>query len=338
MTGLRVVPLTGVPEVRPGDDLPGLLLAALPEPLADGDVLAVSSKVVSKARGLVVRTPDAAARDAVVAAQTRRVVAARRTPRGLAAIVESVAGPVMAAAGVDASNTPAGTVLTLPPDPDAEARALRARLRELTGVRVAVLLTDTAGRAWRVGQTDFALGCAGLRVAEDLRGGTDADGRPLEVTVRAVADEVAAAADLVKGKALRVPAALVRGLAAEVTDEDGPGAASLLRPAGEDWFRLGHVEAVRAALGAGALPPPPVVPGPLPQRVARAVAVALAAETSGGTAAVEDAAGTGVRLAGDDALTLGMLAQRLLAALRAEELTGTVERDGAEVVVSVSPR
>ncbi|GAB7193673.1 hypothetical protein NUM3379_43830 [Kineococcus sp. NUM-3379] len=359
MTGLRVLPLTGVPEVHPGDDLAALLLAALPEPLADGDVLAVSSKVVSKARGLVVRTGD---RDAVVAGQTRRVVAARRTPRGLAAIVESAAGPVMAAAGVDASNTPAGTVLTLPEDPDAEARALRARLRELTGVRVAVLLTDTAGRAWRVGQTDFALGCAGLRVVEDLRGGADADGRPLEVTVRAVADEAAAAADLVKGKSLGVPAALVRGLAADVGDEDGPGAASLLRPAGEDWFRLGHVEAVRAALGAGALPPPPVVPGPLPQRVARAVAVALAAEASGCTAAVADdvrddvrddvqddvqddaecgaqgGAGTGVRLAGGDAVALGMLAQRLLAALWAEELAGTVARDGADVVVSVRPR
>ena len=331
MTRLEVLPLHGVPEVRPGDDLAALLVAALPCPPEDGDVLAVSSKVVSKAAGLVHADTD---RDGVVRGQTRRVVAARRTPRGLAAIVESAAGPVMAAAGVDASNTPAGTVLTLPPEPDAAARALRARLRELTGAVLAVVLTDTAGRAWRVGQTDFALGCAGLRPAEDLRGGTDAEGRPLEVTVRALADEVAAAADLVKGKVLRVPAALVRGLGAEVTAEDGPGAVSLLRAAREDWFRLGHVEAVRAALGAAHLAPPPVAPGPVAERVARAVRVALAAEGSGCTA---EAGEDGVRLAGQDPLALGMLAQRVLAALWAEDLRGELRRAGGDVVVALSP-
>ncbi|PPK97799.1 coenzyme F420-0:L-glutamate ligase/coenzyme F420-1:gamma-L-glutamate ligase [Kineococcus xinjiangensis] len=325
---LEVRALTGMGEVRAGDDLAALLVAALPCPPADGDVLAVSSKVWSKAEGL---TRPAAERDAAVAEQSRRTVAARRTTRGLAAIVESAAGPVMAAAGVDASNTPAGTVLLLPADPDEAARRLRARLRELTGVRLAVVLTDTAGRPWRVGQTDFALGCAGLRVGDDLRGGVDAEGRPLEVTVRALADEVAAAADLVKGKVLRVPAALVRGLAAEVGEEDGPGAASLLRAPGEDWFRLGHVEAVRAALGAAHLAPPPVAPGPVGERVRRAVAVALAAGGGGCTALPH---GREVRLAGGDGVALGMLVQRLLAALWAEDLRGVLRRDGDVVVVS----
>ncbi len=314
-------PLRGVPEVVRGDDLAPLLLdAARRGPgLRPGDVLVVSSKVVSKAAGL---TRPVVERDAVVVAQTRRVVASRRTPRGTAAVVESVAGPVMAAAGVDASNTAAGTVLVLPPDADAVARAMRARLRDLGADDVAVVVTDTAGRAWRTGQTDFALGCAGLVVVDDLRGTTDASGTVLEVTERALADEVAAAADLVKGKATGVPAAVVRGLAHHVTADDGPGAAVLLRSSG-DWFRHGHVEAVRSALGVpeGEVEVPSVLPEALSHRVLRAVE--LARHGIEGVSVVVE--GSTARLEGDP-FTLGQVTARLLAALWSEDLTGSVTR------------
>lgn len=279
MTGahrLELIAVTGVGEVRPGDDLAALLLQALGtagQRLLEHDVVVVASKVVSKAEGRLVAGDD---REATVTAQTVRPVAARRTPRGLARIVESAAGPVMAAAGVDASNVAAGSLLLLPRDPDGSARALRARLRELSGAVVGVVVSDTAGRAWRDGQTDFALGAAGVRVTDDLRGAVDTFGQPLEVTVRAVADELAAAADLVKGKLDGVPAAIVRGDPAAVTPDDGPGAAVLLRTAGADWFRHGHVEAVRASLGVhdGDVEPPTVPPGDVPARLARALAVA----------------------------------------------------------------
>lgn len=327
-------PLQGVPEVGPGDDLAALLLdaAARGPGLRAGDVLAVSSKVVSKAAGL---TRPAADRDAVVAEQTRRVVAARRTPRGTAAVVESVAGPVMAAAGVDASNTAAGTVLVLPPDADASARSLRARLHELGADGVAVVVTDTAGRAWRTGQTDFALGCAGLVAVDDLRGTTDASGTVLEVTERALADEVAAAADLVKGKATGVPAAVVRGLAAFVTADDGPGAAVLLRSGG-DWFRLGHVEAVRAALGApeGEVDVPSVLPEPVDVRLGRAVAVAARGLPASVHLTVEVDA---VSLTGDP-FDVGHLSARLLVALWAEDLDGAMERGGEGASIRVALR
>ncbi|WP_337063151.1 coenzyme F420-0:L-glutamate ligase [Kineococcus sp. G2] len=335
-TSLQVVGITGVGEVGAGDDLAGMLVDALHAQrasLLDGDVLAVSSKVVSKARGLTAPLED---REAVIAAQSVRTVAARRTPTGLASVVQSAAGPVMAAAGVDASNVADGTVLLLPADADAEARALRAGLRERTGADVAVVVTDTAGRAWREGQTDFALGVAGLAVLDDLRGELDASGRPMSVTARAIADEVAATADLVKGKTDGVPAALVRGLADRVSPDDGPGARSLLRPAATDWFRLGHVEAVRAAIGAGAVDAPPVVPGPLAERLARAAEVAQAGGT-GRCLVKDDGRGPLLRLSADDAFDLGALAQRALAALWAEDLAGAVERDGArDALVRVS--
>ncbi len=214
-----------------GDDVAALVVDALHAQrasLSDGDVIAVSSKVVSKAAGLSAAAVD---RDEVVLRESRRLVAARRTPTGVARIVESAAGPVMAAAGVDASNVEGDVVLTLPHDPDAAARELRTRLHELTGAVVGVVVTDTAGRPWRAGQTDFALGAAGIDAVEDLRGSLDTSGRELSVTARAVVDELAAAADLVKGKAEGVPAALFRGLADLVLplDDPGPGARSLVR-------------------------------------------------------------------------------------------------------------
>ncbi|MCQ6555534.1 coenzyme F420-0:L-glutamate ligase [Streptomyces sp. C10-9-1] len=240
---LRVWAVPGIGEVRPGDDLAKLIAAAAPD-LADGDVLLVTSKIVSKAEGRVVQAAD---REAAVDAETVRVVARRGTLR----IVENRQGLVMAAAGVDASNTPAGTVLLLPADPDASARALRRGLHEELGVDVGVVVTDTFGRPWRAGLTDVAIGAAGVRVLDDLRGRTDAHGNPLHATVVAVADELAAAGDLVKGKAEGLPVAVVRGLAHHVGAAGGPdaqGARALVRDAAEDMFRLGTSEALREAV------------------------------------------------------------------------------------------
>ncbi len=157
----------------------------------------------------------------------------------------------MAAAGVDASNAPDGIVLLLPEDPDASALAIATALRERTGKRIAVILSDTLGRPWREGQTDAAIGAAGLRVVDDLRGTTDASGHLLEATIAAVADEIAGAADLVKGKASGMPVAIVRGLGHLVGDLDLPGARTLIRPADQDMFRLGSEEAWREGYEAG---------------------------------------------------------------------------------------
>ncbi|MEW2071257.1 coenzyme F420-0:L-glutamate ligase [Streptomyces sp. NPDC007346] len=232
----------GIPEVRAGDDLAKLIAGAEPG-LVDGDVLLVTSKIVSKAEGRIVQAAD---REAAIDAETVRVVARRGTLR----IVENRQGLVMAAAGVDASNTPAGTVLLLPEDPDASARAIRDGLRDTLGVEIGVVITDTFGRPWRSGLTDVAIGAAGVRVLDDLRGGTDAYGNPLSATVVATADELAAAGDLVKGKAAGLPVAVVRGLAHVVSpdDEDSPGARALVRGAADDMFRLGTSEAVREAV------------------------------------------------------------------------------------------
>ncbi|MGW1430554.1 coenzyme F420-0:L-glutamate ligase [Streptomyces sp. NPDC002431] len=236
----RVWALPGMPEVRAGDDLAKLIAVAEPN-LADGDVLLVTSKIVSKAEGRIVEATD---REAAIDAETVRVVARRGTLR----IVENRQGLVMAAAGVDASNTPAGTVLLLPEDPDASARAIREGLRAALGVEVGIVVTDTFGRPWRSGLTDVAIGAAGIRVLDDLRGGTDAYGNPLSATVVATADELAAAGDLVKGKAAGLPVAVVRGLGQVLDPADSAGASALVRGAEGDMFRLGTSEAVREAV------------------------------------------------------------------------------------------
>lgn len=227
------------PEVGPGDDLVALL--AGDERLRDGDVLVVTSKVLSKAEGRLVPGDRAGA----IAGQTTRVVARR----GATVIAQTPHGLVMAAAGVDASNTPAGTVLLLPTDPDASARALRRGLYAATGRNIAVVVSDTAGRAWRNGQTDIAIGCAGLEPVHDLHGALDTFGNELQVTAAAVADELAAAADLVKAKTTGRPVAVVRGMPAAVLapGSDGPGARALLRDGGSDLFGLGAREAAVAA-------------------------------------------------------------------------------------------
>ncbi|GAA1955702.1 coenzyme F420-0:L-glutamate ligase [Kitasatospora viridis] len=239
MTALTVLPVPGLPEVEPGADL-GELIAKSVE-LLPGDVVVVTSKIVSKAEGRIVRAED---REAAIDAEAVRVVARRGRTR----IVENRNGLVMAAAGVDASNTAPGTVLLLPEDPDASAREIRARLRELTGRQVGVLITDTFGRPWRNGLTDVAIGAAGVAVLEDHRGRVDSHGNELALTVTATADELAAAADLVKGKATGTPVAVVRGLPGAVTEEDGAGVRPLIRPVEDDMFRLGTSEAVRAAV------------------------------------------------------------------------------------------
>ncbi|WP_029289401.1 coenzyme F420-0:L-glutamate ligase [Cellulomonas sp. HZM] len=233
----------GLGEVAPGDDLVALvagLLGSDERGLRDGDVVVLTSKVVSKAEGRVVPADD---REQAITDETVRVVATREHPGGVTRIVENRLGLVMAAAGVDASNTPPGTVLLLPLDPDESARALRRGLAERFGVRIGVVVSDTAGRTWRQGVTDIAIGAAGLVVLDDLRGQVDTFGRPLVMTVAAVADEIAAAAELVKGKATGRPLAVVRGLGELVTDEDGPGARALVRLGDEDMFRQGSAEA-----------------------------------------------------------------------------------------------
>jgi coenzyme F420-0:L-glutamate ligase/coenzyme F420-1:gamma-L-glutamate ligase len=236
----------GAPEVGDGDDLARILVGLLdPEDgLRDGDVVVVTSKVVAKAEGRV-RLGD---RAAAIQEETVRVVARR----GETAIVRTRHGLTMAAAGVDASNVRAGYVVLLPVDPDASARGLRRRLHELTGRVVGVVVTDTAGRAWREGQIDIAVGAAGVQVSESFAGRTDAHGNPLVVTAPAVADELACAAELAQGKLGGRPFAVVRGRADLVlpADEDGPGAVALVRPDGTDMFGYGAREAVLHALRA----------------------------------------------------------------------------------------
>ena len=247
---LTVWPLDGIPEITPGTDLATVIADAAAGALADGDILVVTSKIVSKAEGRFVTADD---REEAITAETVRIVATRESPGGhTTRIVENRLGMVSAAAGVDASNTPEGTILLLPVDPDASARQLGAALRERLGVEVGVLISDTLGRAWREGQTDHAIGAAGVHVFEDLRGGTDAEGRPLVVTMPCVADELAGAADLVKGKAARLPVAVVRGRADLVGSLDLPGARSIVRPLERDMFRLGADEAYAEGFAAGA--------------------------------------------------------------------------------------
>jgi len=265
---IEVVALDGIPEVRPGDDLAALVGGAYAAfGPADGDILVVTSKIVSKAEGRVVRADD---REAAIDAETVRLVATVEHGGGRTRIVENPQGLVLAAAGVDASNAEDGTVLLLPADPDASARALCAALRAASGVRLGVVVSDTLGRAWRVGQIDQAIGAAGVQVVDDLRGSTDMRGRVLEATITALADELAAAAELVKGKTSGRPVAVVRGLGHLVTDSlETPGARTLQRPLHEDLFRLGAAEAWRegyqAALAAASAPAPAAAaPAPAP--------------------------------------------------------------------------
>ncbi|WP_283138491.1 coenzyme F420-0:L-glutamate ligase [Rhizohabitans arisaemae] len=234
---LTIWGITGIPEVRPGDDLAELIAAAEPT-LADGDILVITSKVVSKAEGRIRQ----GSRADIIDSETDRVVARR----GETVIAQTRHGFVMAAAGVDASNTEPGTVLLLPEDSDHSARRIRAGLADRLGVDVGVIVSDTMGRPWRVGLTDVAIGSAGVTGLVDLRGTSDGHGNPLVATIVAVADEIAAAGELVKGKLDGVPVAVVRGLASYATEEDGEGVRPMIRPADEDLFRYGSADVLGA--------------------------------------------------------------------------------------------
>ena len=253
MTGrCEVVALPTPHRFVAGDDVAAVLLeavAAAGTVLADGDVVTVASKVVALAEGRLVDLPEGdpqAARRQLARSQAAQVVADAPWRASAVTITRSRLGHVAANDGIDASNVPPGQALLLPEDPDATAAAIRDAVRERAGVDVGVLVTDTFGRPWRLGQTDVALGAAGVAVLRDERGGTDLDGRPLEVTVAAVADELAGAADLVRGKADGAPFVLVRGagVAGEGTGQD------LVRPADEDLFRWGGAKAVTEGIAA----------------------------------------------------------------------------------------
>lgn len=239
---VEILPVAGLPEFRPGDDLVAALAAAAPW-LRDGDVLVVTSKVVSKCEGRIVAAPeDPEERDALrrklIDGEAVRVLARK----GRTLITENTIGLIQAAAGVDGSNVGSAELALLPVDPDGSAAALRAGLRKRLGVTVGVVITDTMGRAWRNGQADFAIGAAGITTLHGYAGAHDRHGNELLVTEVAVADEIAAAADLVKGKLTAIPAAVVRGL---TLPDDGSTAQTLLRSGEDDLFWLGTAEAIQ---------------------------------------------------------------------------------------------
>ncbi|WBB77382.1 coenzyme F420-0:L-glutamate ligase [Micromonospora sp. WMMD882] len=262
---LEILPVLGIGDVTAGDDLAALIATAAPW-LRDGDVLVVTSKIVSKAEGRLVDVPAdgperVAARDAALTAETARVVATRGTTR----IVQTRHGFVLASAGIDASNVEKTRLVLLPEDPDASARRLRAALRDRYAVDVAVIVSDTMGRPWRNGLTDVALGVAGLPAIRDHRGEIDPYGNELHVTQMAVVDELAGAGELIKGKCDQVPVAVVRGYLSGPGADDGPGARALVRDAAQDLFSLGTAEArVAGMLAAATLPDDPDA---LPEKV-----------------------------------------------------------------------
>jgi coenzyme F420-0:L-glutamate ligase/coenzyme F420-1:gamma-L-glutamate ligase len=253
---VEIHPVRGIPEVTEGDDLPVLIAAALAEErwdLRDGDVVAVTQKVLSKSEGRLV--PDGARKEEWVAKETRRIVARR----GGLVISETLHGLVCANAGVDASNVAEGLLSLLPEDPDASAERIQSGLRERTGKDVGVVVTDTFGRPWRRGVVNVAIGCAGLPALVDLRGTPDHFGRLLEVTVVALADEIAAAAGLAMGKAERVPAVVVRGVSPPKDAPAGP-AREMVRPRSDDLFSSSPLQAIAARrtireFGEGTVPP-----------------------------------------------------------------------------------
>ncbi|MGQ4507496.1 coenzyme F420-0:L-glutamate ligase [Dermabacteraceae bacterium P13128] len=246
-TNIQIIPLRGIPEVVTGSDLAQLILACCTGPLSltDGDIICVASKIVSKSLGLQIPPTE---KEAAEAAHFSRIVARRRGPSRITSVGVTVSGPVMAAAGIDASNTGGQHLLTLPTDPDGEAEKLRRALSASSGKRLGVLITDTVSRPWRLGIADIALGASGVRTIDDARGDTDRDGRVLGITQRALADEVACAADLARSKANGAAVVIVRGLAPHVHGLT-EGARQLNRTGADDWFARASLESVWHALG-----------------------------------------------------------------------------------------
>lgn len=319
---LEIVPVTGLPEVVAGDNLAALIGDAAD--LRDGDVVSVTSKIVSKAEG---RLRTTGTRDDAIDAELVRVVAQRGDTR----IVQTRHGLVLAAAGTDTSNTAPGTVLLLPLDPDASARLLRTALYDQYDVNVGVLVTDTLGRPWRNGQVDLAIGASGLRVMEDLRGTTDTHGNTLEVTEPAIADEIAAASELVKGKADGIPVAVLRGLSDIVLPpgEHGSGARALVRDAEMDLFSLGTREAARAAVLDRRSPTGPRAVDPALWQALLVDDEDVHIELLDGAAGVF----------GDNPVAVGLIAERLAVLLHAEGYGVTVRTGpGSEATVTFGSR
>lgn len=319
-----------IPEIEAGDDL-GQMLVGADADLQEGDILVVTSKVVSKAEGRVV----AGTREDHLDAETVRVVARRGDTR----IVETRHGLVLAAAGIDASNVPDGTVALLPVDPDASARNIRDTLKAETGVDVAVIISDTMGRPWRDGVVDTAIGAAGLDMLWDLRGQRDTAGHLLEATVIAIGDELASAAELVKGKLAATPVAVIRGFPFTRSDPDR-GARPLIRPSADDMFRLGTREAKHQVVTDSA----PVVLGAEGQKRLNQntdpalVQAALDAVVSDGVTLSASSDGGTVNASGDP-LLVGIVLGRLLTALAAENLRGAISpatpQSGATAILYV---
>lgn len=320
--------VTGLPDFRPGADLVTALCHAAPW-LADGDIVAITSKAVSKCEGRLVPTGTSEqertlARQEAIDGETEAVVA----QRGGLRIVRTRQGMTMAAAGVDASNVNADEIALLPVDSDASARAIRAGIRERLGRDVAVIITDTVGRPWRDGLVDIALGAAGISPLRDLRGTVDTHGHPLAVTALAQVDELASASELVRGKLGRVAAAVISGVPWQDAGPAAPGAASLIRTGDNDMFNLGSRDVVPATRRA-------VATGGTGERTEALVADALDRMGSApGIAASLD--GSLIRLRGDDPFELGVYAGQLLVALRAEGLTASVRRTAHVAVLEPS--
>lgn len=225
----------GLPQITAGDDLATLIMKACT--LNDGDVLVITSKIVSKAEDRLLPALD---RTDAITSEAKRLVARR----GRTSIVETRHGFIMAAAGVDMSDVPFGYAALLPLDPDASARLVRSAIAKALGITIGVIITDTFGRAWRDGLVDMAIGAAGIQVLNDFRGEVDLAGNKLEATVMAIVDELAAASELVRQKLTQSPLAIIAGVSQFVTEEDGPGVQALVRQSKDDWFRLGHREAI----------------------------------------------------------------------------------------------
>jgi coenzyme F420-0:L-glutamate ligase/coenzyme F420-1:gamma-L-glutamate ligase len=345
MDGLEILPVRGIGDVTAGDDLAELITRSAPW-LRDGDVLVVTSKIVSKAEGRLVEVPADgperdAAREELLASETARVVARR----GPTAIVQTHHGFVMAAAGIDASNVDKTHLVLLPADPDASARRLYSDLRA-RGLNVGVIVSDTMGRAWRNGLTDVALGAAGVEPFRDHRGEIDPYGNELQLTQMAVIDELAAAGELVKGKCDQVPVAVVRGYPG-AGRADSAGAAALLRDPASDMFSLGTAEARAAGLRDAAALPDTLPGGPIsPAAVDRARAL-IADRGAPGTTVVraevppDNGATAAIRLTPPAAtpaalIRLGADAHRLRAALAAEGVASVLLPDGDGLLLALS--